>query len=248
MIEGGLRPLGFGELLDAAFKLYGRRWRELLKAVAVVAIPMAVLRALIQLSTSTTSSVTTFPGFGFGSTTSASSSAAAPTAAELAASLGGSVALIVLSVVTASLAMAAALRIVAGVYLGDESGWKDSLRFAWSRFWGLLGVAVLTFFATIVGLLVLCVGAIVAMTMFSVAVPVLLLEGMGASDAMKRSWRLVAPRFWNVLGLLFVGAILVGVVSAPVSGIFIGVLVGSNGNVFVVAVVSALVSARPSRS
>ena len=51
MTDGGLRPLGLGELLDAAIKIYRARWRDLLKVAAVVTLPAVVLETLIRMST-----------------------------------------------------------------------------------------------------------------------------------------------------------------------------------------------------
>ena len=36
----GLRPLDLGEILDVAFRVFGRRWRSMALAALVVAVPL----------------------------------------------------------------------------------------------------------------------------------------------------------------------------------------------------------------
>src|SRR5919199_1792104 len=50
MDPAGLRPLGVGETLDVAIKIYRSRFGVLVKAVAVVLAPVFVLTAAISLS------------------------------------------------------------------------------------------------------------------------------------------------------------------------------------------------------
>ncbi|MDQ4069599.1 MAG: hypothetical protein M3203_09065, partial [Actinomycetota bacterium] len=50
MDPAGLRPLGVGEILDVAIKIYRSRFGVLIKAVSVVLGPVFVLAGLIGLS------------------------------------------------------------------------------------------------------------------------------------------------------------------------------------------------------
>jgi hypothetical protein len=45
-----LRPLSVGEILDASFKVYGRNFLTMAKAIIVVAIPFSLLSAVIRAS------------------------------------------------------------------------------------------------------------------------------------------------------------------------------------------------------
>ncbi len=49
-VAGWLRPLGVGEILDVAIKAYRARFSTLVKAVAVVIVPVVAIDALVQLS------------------------------------------------------------------------------------------------------------------------------------------------------------------------------------------------------
>lgn len=238
MSYGGLRPLSFGELIDAAIKVYGKRWRDLVKVVAVVAVPMLVLRVIVQLST--TPDAASSSSFGFGGLGTMSSTTIS--GADVAAQIGGAVLLVVMSVVTSALALGATLRIVAGEYLGDTADWRQSLKFAWQRIGSLIWLSALTFFATVLGLVLCLVGVILPLTVFSVAVPVLLIEGTKGMAAMRRSSALVKPRFWQTFLTLFLGYIIVQVVSTPLAAVMMAAVIGSQGNLLVVALASGIVT------
>src|ERR1700685_3028886 len=59
-----LRPLGVGERLDASFKIFGRNFLAMAKAVLVIAIPASVLEVVITLSTALPQSTSTSSLFG----------------------------------------------------------------------------------------------------------------------------------------------------------------------------------------
>ncbi|MGP3911920.1 glycerophosphoryl diester phosphodiesterase membrane domain-containing protein [Nonomuraea sp. 10N515B] len=84
-------------------------------------------------------------------------------------------------------------------------------------------------------------------TRFAFASPIVVLEGKGPIEAMRRSWRLVTGDFWRVLGILLLTSLLVGLVAFVVSvpftlaGTLFGMLgTGSVANAVVSAVLIAL--------
>ncbi|WP_055478013.1 glycerophosphoryl diester phosphodiesterase membrane domain-containing protein [Sphaerimonospora mesophila] len=54
-------------------------------------------------------------------------------------------------------------------------------------------------------------------TKLALAAPSVVLEGLGATDAMRRSWRLVKGDSWRVLGIVLLTGLIVGVVSGVLS-------------------------------
>ncbi|MDP1805616.1 MAG: hypothetical protein Q8K72_10655, partial [Acidimicrobiales bacterium] len=50
MDPAGLRPLGIGEIIDVAIKVYRARFGVLVKSVAIVLAPVFALSALIRIS------------------------------------------------------------------------------------------------------------------------------------------------------------------------------------------------------
>lgn len=208
----GLRPLGVGELLDAAFKIYRGRFKTLILAVAVPVIPVIVLSTILTISaqprpsTDPTTGLATVDGGDLGLT--------------LAAALIGAVALLIAT----SVATAACFRSISGAYVGDDPTWQESLRFGFSRIWSVLGLTLLSGLASVAGLLLCCIGVIVPMAWFAVAMPALLLEGIGAGDAMGRSKRLVDGMFWRVLGIVLLGTILATVFQSMLSAPLVAIL------------------------
>src|SRR5579863_298871 len=51
----GLRPLGVGERLDAAFKAYRANFRTITMAIGLIAVPFAIVEAFISYTTEPTS-------------------------------------------------------------------------------------------------------------------------------------------------------------------------------------------------
>ncbi|MER6943271.1 glycerophosphoryl diester phosphodiesterase membrane domain-containing protein [Nonomuraea sp. NPDC000554] len=68
-------------------------------------------------------------------------------------------------------------------------------------------------------------------TRFALAAPVVVLEGRGPLDAMRRSWNLVTGDFWRVFGILLLTSLLVGLVATilQVPFTFMGTLFGMLG-------------------
>ena len=180
-----LRPLGIGEILDAGIKIYRNKFATMLKAVAVVIVPVQVLNVLITLSLPDTSTTA-------GATTTSSDSEWAGVAALLL--------IFVINVVSSALAEAACLKAVSDTYLGTDTDWRESLRFGFRRLGALLwltlihGVIVLLAFAA-------CIAPGVWLYVaWSVAVPVLLMEGTRGFRALGRSFNLVRRRWWPTAG------------------------------------------------
>lgn len=108
---------------------------------------------------------------------------------------------------------------------------------------GLLGV----FGLGVVLLLLYVVYMLFFNTRFAFAAPIVVLEGKGPVEAMKRSWRLVSGDFWRVLGILLLTGLLAGLISSVIgvpfsfAGTLLGVAGGgSAGAAVVTAVLIAL--------
>ena len=118
----------------------------------------------------------------------------------------------VITLLATNLATAGVLRMVTGVYLGEEVDWRASLRFAFSRFGSLTWLLVLTLLGSVVGLL----GASSVPSTCKACGPwpfrFCWSRVCGAKAALGRSYRLVRGRFWPVLGTLLIGTLLAGVI------------------------------------
>ena len=203
----GLRPLGAGEMRDAAFRIYRSRFKSLILAVIIPTFPLVVISTLVAWSTRPTTEVD--PATGMVRTD----------VGDAFVSIAGGLVTVVVAILSTSIATAACYRAISGAYLGDDATWRESLRFAVNRLWPVIGLTILTGLATLLGLLALVIGILVPTTFFAVAMPVLLVEGHRPADAMRRSWDLVRGTAWRVLGLVLMALVLStvfqSVVSAP---------------------------------
>jgi hypothetical protein len=205
-MNGDLRPLGIGEILDAGIKLFLRHWRTLVLSVVGLILPVQILSALVTASIAPEQFDLTSTETGVDE-------------GEEAEFLVGQGVIALLSVISILLATAVCFKAVADAYLGVEPDWRRSLRFAVRRLGGLLGVAILGGLLVALATIALIVPGIWLFVMYSVAVPALLLERIGPVAALRRSFRLVRRRWWSTAGALLVGYLLIGIIGALVSGV-----------------------------
>ncbi|HZQ26873.1 MAG TPA: hypothetical protein VFA94_04150 [Acidimicrobiales bacterium] len=226
-----LRPLGIGEALDVAIKVYRARFRTLVRTVVVVVAPVQLVAALIQLSLPASDAFRV-------------SSDTGTTTVDVPAAIGYGAALVIvglLSYVATQLATAASLNVVSSAYLGEDVDWKPSLKFATQRLRSLIWVSFLATFISAIALIACIVPGVYLFFAWSVAVPVLLLEDRRGWAALQRSQELVKGRWWHVAACVILGLILASVVRAAFQGILLG-LVQVQGNDVVTAVASFVTS------
>jgi hypothetical protein len=221
-----LRPRGIGEILDTAVALYRARFRKLVLVAATVVIPVQVLSALVLLSAQPDSydrlNVT-----GSVSPQYDSNSAFIGFAAFIV--------ITVVSLLSTAFIVAVCTRIVADAYIDRESATGDAVRAIGPRFFAIIGLTLLVAICEGIGLLFCGVGILVPLTLFAVAIPALILEGITVSTAISRSINLTKSNAGHVLGVVLVARLLVSVLSV---GLSLGViLVLRSGNSVVSSVI-----------
>ena len=225
MDAASLRPLGIGEMLDVAIKLYRQRFGTLVRAVAVVIAPLYAFFAVVQLSLiptrddfvesyESTDPVTGVPDIDWG---------------LFWAFLAGMLLFGLVYFVATQLATAASFRVVSAGYLGEEIDWRESLRFAVSHLRSLVWLSFLLAVFIGLGFLACIVPGIYFYGAYAVAVPVLLVEEVRGRGAMKRSRALVTGRWWPVVVVLVLGMLLAQIVSSVLQGVF-SITLGSVDN------------------
>ncbi len=219
-----LRPLDIGEVLDVAIKLYRQHFKTLMKAVAVVVVPVQILSGLIQSSSSPNPDSFVTP---------AESPDGMPSidTGQIWTFVAGLLIVGLLTFIAGHLASGAAIRIVSQAYLGSTSTWQESLRFAGSRLGPLIWLSIIESLILGVGFLLCIVPGIYLAVAFSVSIPALLLENQRGTRALGRSRRLVKGRGWQVAATLFLSWMLASIVSGVLSGLLVGVTVTNAGTV-----------------
>jgi hypothetical protein len=210
-----LRPLGIGEALDMAIKVYRARFRTLVRAVVMVVAPVQAVAALIQLSVPTSDALRTQSTPGTTPTFDTS---------NFVGYLVATVVVVALQYIAAQLATAASLNVVSSAYLGEDVDWRPSVRFATHRLRSLLWVSFLVTFIAGVALILCIAPGVYLFFSWSMAVPVLLLEDRRGWAALQRSQELVKGRWWHVAACVLLGIILASVVGAAFQGILFGII------------------------
>ena len=219
-----LRPLGIGEILDVGIKIYWRNAWTLFRIVLFVVLPAQVLVGIIQVSALPNDVDTNFNyslSPGIETTRNDISGSEATTFA-----VGFAVALIV-NALAGKLAQAACFRAVADAYLGEQIGWRSSLRYALRRFPAVIVLSLLSTIFIGLGTLACVIPGIYLWGAFFVAIPVLLVEGARPMRALGRSRELVSGRWWGTIGVAIIGYLLVSIVGGVLTGLIVGVALAS---------------------
>ena len=214
----GLRPLDLGEILDAAFRVFGRRWRSLVLAGLVVAIPLNLASTGLVLAfapdqfdlDATENPLTrlTEPGQG--------QALVSVTAARL------------LDLLASAVVIAACVRVAASDYVGRDPGPGAALTFGLRRLPESVAVLLAIGIGVGIGIVLLIVPGVWLGTVWGLVLPALLVERKGVIGALGRSRALVRGRFWAVLGLLVL-LFLLTIFSAGLIGALAGAVAAAAG-------------------
>jgi hypothetical protein len=209
-----LHPMMFSDLLDGSFRLLKANLKAIVLVAAVFLIPVNLVAAFFQRDL--------LGGYGFFDLMQDPSlveeaTGPAPSTGPLVGSLLGAL----VTILVTPLIGGATSRIVAASYLGGELTAGEAMRATGRRLLVLLAVFFMTLLLKGAGLVLCLVGVLIPMTLFLVAIPVVMLEEAGPIQTMARSVVLVRPRFWPVLGIGVASGLLAGILgnilSAPFS-------------------------------
>jgi Protein of unknown function (DUF2510)/Membrane domain of glycerophosphoryl diester phosphodiesterase len=217
-----LRPLGIGEVLDAAIKIFRRRFVPLVKSVAIVTVPLQVLTIAVTLSLPRGTS--------------------AQTGTRLWTSVAGAVLVFVVGLVGGLLAEAASLKIISDTYFGTESDWRASLRFGFSRLRSVVWLATVRLVLLFVGFVACIIPGIWLYGQWLVALPALLLEDVHGTKALRRSSELVKGRWWPTAITFFLATLLTQVVVIAGSLVLIPLVAIRGSNDFATLLAQGVVS------
>lgn len=228
-----LRPLMFGEIMDGSFQTIRRNAKAMLGASLLAQSLAAILTAVLTAATATS----------MGSIEAWAESASP---ADLTAlGLGFVAAIVLVSVLTifiASVLQGAMVVPVARSILNRPTGFKQMWVLARPRVWALMRLAGLLMLAGLLAILVPAAAAValiasmerigvllliplflgfVALAVWIyikllVAPAAVVVEELGALDALRRSWELTRANWWRILGITVVVGIMVGIISQVV--------------------------------
>ena len=218
-----LRQMGIGELIDAAVKLYRRDWLALIGIVGFVLVPVTFLQVWLS-QTMLDAALTT----------------AAPTDPASLQFLVVSVVFgLIQFLIVQPFLVAAITRAAADAYLGEQVTIGGTYRYALRKLPAILWITLLTALVAIVavvpvialialgavvgdvtGVLVVVVSVILLLVAtalvfirLAMAPPVLIVENVGGTGALRRSWRLTKGSFWRLLGTIILSGLIASVAS-----------------------------------
>jgi hypothetical protein len=238
-----LRPMTLSDLLDGPFRVIKAEPRTVFGIAAAILIPTDLVAAFLQRNTLHPTGFTNgaFAGAGiFGS--------GGDFLALIAAGLLQALALFFLG--------GALARLVTAWYAGGDLTAGEALRATFHRGWVLFGAFLILLPVKAISYVLCYFPVIAVVTLFSVTAPIIVVEGLTPIAAAKRSWRLVARRFWpcvltivvatigaNVLTTVFslLPLLVVAVLPSPFDWIGIGVVHAAVGMLVTTALVSVAV-------
>ncbi len=228
MQQPQLRPLGVGEILDVAIKLYLRHAPALLRLVAVVVIPVVLLGLILSLGT-----IPAGTGVRDGNIVLPQGAATGFIVASAIAQL--------LVLLATLLATGASLRAISDAYLGRAPDAGASLRFAAGKLPSLIWASILVVVLVILGFIAFIVPGIYLGVAFAVVVPALLFENLTAARSLGRSRDLVKGFWWKVFGTELIGIVIIPALVQFVISMVFGVILltsveSAAGNVVVSAI------------
>lgn len=95
-----------------------------------------------------------------------------------------------------------------------QTNLQASFNFTISRLLSLLAVSIITGILIIIGLIAFVVPGIILAIMFSLVVPAIIIENVGALESLSRSRLLVSHRWLKTFGLLLLLYVIIGIVTA----------------------------------
>lgn len=204
-----LRPLGLGQLLDQAIRLYRNNFIKFIGIIAIVQVPVSLI-----------SIITTSIGAGnmLNSLVASESGGIGPEYWQnfallmTVAVLLGLVSLALVWVVGAAAmtrsvtnSLLAKPTTIAESYLEVGSTWRPLLL-------TIVEFAALFVLALIASIVIPCIGwllgpsllTVLTWVIFPLLIPIVVLEGKRGLPAIRRAWDLARRRFWPVLGFVFI--------------------------------------------
>jgi hypothetical protein len=205
--QGGIPPKMLGEILSAAFNIYKANASNLIIIVALVVVPLSFISAL-------------FSGVVFAGTKhTVFGTNVEVTDRSFGLFLAGAFVTAVITVIISAALQAAILRAAVRATIGDPVDPEESYRYGFKRLGSVILVSLLVGLAVAGGFILLIIPGVIFLVLFSVSVPVLIVEDRRGRAAMSRSWHLAKGHFWHALGVIVVAAIITGIVSGIIGAI-----------------------------
>jgi hypothetical protein len=206
--SGSIPSKTLGEILSVAFDVYRANASKLLLLVAIVVVPLTLVSVLVADAIVDASDIVR------GGELVVDDIGTSFLGALFAGAIGGLIAVLISAVL-----QAATVRAAAQATIGDPVDVEASYRYGFRRLWSVILISILVGLIVAAGFILLIVPGIIFLVFLSASIPALIVENRRGTDALGRSWSLVQGNFWHALGVIFVAALIVGIVSGIIGAI-----------------------------
>jgi hypothetical protein len=191
-----------GDLLGAAFRAYGARWQSMFRIVGIVAIPVQLATAYwiwAFLPDQLWRLMLQQPKL-FGKQP-------APPEIDPEQLIGfgiGAIVVVVLTMLSQQVALAACYREVVTGFVGAPSDWRGSLRFLNRHGPRILRLTLLAFVLQTIGFVACVIPGVFMFVYWTASLPALLSEDRSARRALGRSYRLIHDGWWRAFAVILI--------------------------------------------
>ena len=206
-----LHPMTLSDILDGAFNLFKAEARTILVVTAAFLVPVQILAAFLQRGT--------FGGSGFFNiltdpTTTEAVLDSGSTGQEWATLISLAASVLILPFVAGAVS-----RVVSAAYLGERMTAGQALRAVASKWWAFILAWVMVHILEGIGALMCILPGLLVMALSVAVAPAIAIENLGPIAAMKRSFRLIKPRLFPVLGIALLAGLLTSTVGSVLGGV-----------------------------
>ncbi len=221
-----LRPMGVGDILDTAFRLYRARFGTFILIVMLAYIPFGLANAIFLNSLGIQQQNPLAPLFNRSSEnrseqrpTTALTIQAPPSVGQFdpdapftppdpMVAIGGGIGFLLFAVVVLPLCQGALIHTISAAYLGEELSAAQSYGRAAPKLLRLILASIMAGIVMMFGVCLFVVGFVIFLLWFMLVSPVILLEDLGASGSLGRSRELMRGNLGKGFLLLLVVGLL----------------------------------------
>jgi hypothetical protein len=223
MGQAGAGQLQVGEIVSQAWNLYRAQAVNLWTLVAVIVIPVQALAVIIERLV-----LAGGHSFVYNGTIYTTDSTALV-----------SLTVVVFSVLAALVTVGAVSKCLLDAYTGHATNWRHSVEFAASRLGPLLWLAIICEVLLTIAFILLVIPGIYLAVCWTLALPVLMFEGIGGYAALRRSRELISGFWWTAFGALLVGIVAI-IVFYIVLGLILNAIANSSSHISVILVLGGI--------
>lgn len=215
--QGIGRELSLGEVFSKTFEVYRRDFAKYFVLFAVVGV-------IVQVVTTLAMQAFVRPTLPLNATPQQLSNYLAGLFGALFLLLA---VIFVVNVVFSTIAEGSAIRLASEQITKGQVNFGASVRFVISKLLSIWALSIIVGIIVVLGIIALIVPGIILAIMFSLALPVLLIENKGVTESMGRSRQLVSHRWAKTFGtflvlgiIVLIASLIFSAITAPLGTIF----------------------------